>query len=65
MKTAARFQVSNQSLVDVLRPDLDLGESETIALALELPASLVLSDEQAGFYLSKPVYQYALELAGE
>jgi uncharacterized protein len=99
--------VSNQPLVDALRLDLDWGESEAIALALELKADLVLLDEQsgrytaqhfnlkamgvvgllirakqlglvaevrpllealrqqAGFYLSEPVYQHALKLADE
>ncbi len=91
----------------VLRRDLDRGEAETIALALELKADLVLLDERegrhaaqrpglhvvgvvgilleakarghiatirqhldalrrmAGFYLSEPLYQHALILAGK
>lgn len=102
-----RHEVSNRLVVDALRLDLDMGEAETIALALDLRADLVLSDEQAGrhaaqyfnlavmgtvgllirakklglitevrsqldalrqqagFYLSQPVYQHALWLAGE
>src|SRR6185369_4967657 len=43
-----RHSVSNQSLVTVLRRDLDQGESETLALAIELKADLVLLDEQEG-----------------
>ncbi len=45
---AHRYKVSNQSMVALLRRDLDLGESETLALALELKADLVLLDEQEG-----------------
>lgn len=38
----------NQALVTALRRDLDRGEAESIALALELEADLVLLDEQEG-----------------
>lgn len=100
-------QVGNRVVTDALRLDLDFGEAETIALALEKQADLVLLDEeaaryaarylnlkvmgavgvlvqakklnliaelrcylnalrqQAGFYLSEPVYHHALDLAGE
>ncbi|RLC89984.1 MAG: DUF3368 domain-containing protein [Chloroflexi bacterium] len=40
--------IQNQALVTVLQRDLDRGESETIALALELEAELVLLDEREG-----------------
>ncbi|GAK61102.1 hypothetical protein U27_01000 [Candidatus Vecturithrix granuli] len=40
--------VRNRSLVDVLRRDLDAGESESIALALELGADMILVDEKEG-----------------
>jgi predicted nucleic acid-binding protein len=40
--------VQNQALVTALRRDLDRGEAETIALALELEADLVLLDEREG-----------------
>ncbi len=40
--------VQNRSLVTALRRDLDCGEAETIALALELEANLVLLDEKEG-----------------
>jgi hypothetical protein len=43
-----RHEVSNQPLVTVLRRDLDRGEAETLALAIELKADLVLLDEQEG-----------------
>jgi predicted nucleic acid-binding protein len=36
-----------------VRLDLDFGEAETIALALELEAGLVLLDEQAGRYAAQ------------
>lgn len=38
--------VSNHSLVMTLRQDLDKGEAETLALAIELAADLVLLDEK-------------------
>jgi uncharacterized protein len=41
-------EVRNQSLVTVLRRDLDRGEAETLALAMELKAALVLLDEKEG-----------------
>ncbi len=44
---------SNRPLVDALRLDLDFGEAESIALALELKADLVLLDEQAGRYAAQ------------
>lgn len=37
-----------QALVTALRRDLDRGEAETIALALDLSADLVLLDEREG-----------------
>lgn len=40
--------VQNQALVTVLQRDLDLGESESIALALELQADFILLDEREG-----------------
>ena len=102
-----RHTVQNYALVTALQRDLDRGEAETIALALELGADLTLLDEKegrhaarrldlrvvgvvgvlleakangtvstirphlralrqtAGFYLSEPLYQHALALAGE
>jgi len=43
-----RHEVRDQALVRVLRRDLDRGEAETLALAIELKADLVLLDEQEG-----------------
>lgn len=43
-----RHAVQNRPLVTALRRDLDRGEAETIALALELEAGLVLLDEWEG-----------------
>ncbi len=40
--------VQNQALVTALRRDLDRGEAESVALALELGADLVLLDEKEG-----------------
>jgi len=40
--------VQNQDLVSALQRDLDRGEAETIALALQLGADLVLLDEREG-----------------
>lgn len=40
--------VENQDLVTVLLRDLDLGEAESIALALEESADLILLDEKEG-----------------
>jgi predicted nucleic acid-binding protein len=43
-----RHAVGNGNLVVVLQRDLDRGESETLALAVELNAEIVLLDEQEG-----------------
>ena len=43
-----RHTVQNQSLVTALRRDLDQGEAEGIALALEIGADLILLDEKEG-----------------
>ena len=43
-----RHVVQNRSLVTALQRDLDRGEADTIALALELDAHLVLLDEREG-----------------
>jgi len=43
-----RHAVQNRPLVTALQRDLDRGEAETIALALEVEAGLVLLDEREG-----------------
>ena len=41
-------EVTNSELIRALRKDIDYGESEVIALALELQADLVILDEKDG-----------------
>lgn len=48
-----RHAVQNQALVTALQRDLDRGEAESIALALELDANLVLLDEKEGRHTAK------------
>ena len=43
-----RHEVGNETLVTALRSDLGRGEAESIALALELGADLILLDEREG-----------------
>ncbi|MCC9076836.1 DUF3368 domain-containing protein [Litorilinea aerophila] len=43
-----RMAITNRHLVQALRQDLDPGESEAIALALEIGADLLLMDERLG-----------------
>jgi uncharacterized protein len=43
-----RHPVQNQTLVDALSSDLDRGEAESIALAKEINADLILLDEKEG-----------------
>lgn len=43
-----RHTVQNKTLVTALQRDLDAGEAESIALALELEADLILLDEREG-----------------
>lgn len=48
-----RHSVSNRPLVNILRRDLDRGEAESIALALELKADLLLLDEKDGRHIAQ------------
>lgn len=50
---AHRHSVRNQSLVTALRRDIDRGEAESIALALEMGADLILLDEKEGRHLAQ------------
>ena len=43
-----KYAVANRQLVQALRQDLDAGEAEAIALALEVKADLLLMDERLG-----------------
>jgi predicted nucleic acid-binding protein len=56
-----RHTVQNQALVLALRRDLDRGEAESIALALELGADLVLMDEREG---RRAAQQMGLDVIG-
>ena len=101
------YQVNNNAVVKALQKELDVGEAEAIALALELQADQLLIDErlgrtvaaklnlrytgilgilieaksqalisevkpmldalinQAGFWVTEPLYERVLRLAGE
>lgn len=52
---------SNQNLIDTLLVDLDLGESEAIALALEISADYIIIDERKGRNIAN---QYDLQVVG-
>ena len=56
-----RHNVGNQALVVALQQDLDRGEAETIALALELGADLTLMDEKEGRHAAQ---RMGLQVAG-
>lgn len=56
-----RHTVQNQDLITALQQDLDRGEAETIALALEIEAGLVLLDEKEGRHTSQ---RFGLHVVG-
>jgi len=45
--------VQNEEFVLALRKDVDQGEAETIALAKQLHADIVIIDEQSGYQIAK------------
>lgn len=59
-----RHAVENQALVTALRRDLDRGEAETIALALEFGADLVLLDEKEGRHAAQRLGLRVLGVVG-
>jgi len=56
-----RHSIQNQALVTALQQNLDWGEAESIALALELHADLTLLDEQEGRHTAK---RFGLHVVG-
>ncbi|RME48809.1 MAG: DUF3368 domain-containing protein [Chloroflexi bacterium] len=56
--------VQNEALVTALRRDLDRGEAETIALALELSADLVLLDEREGRHAARQLGLHVVGVVG-
>lgn len=59
-----RHEVENQALVTALQRDLDRGEAESIALALELDADLVLLDEKEGRRAAKRLGLHIVGVVG-
>ncbi len=57
----AQRSVQDKKVVAVLQRDLDRGEAETIALALEMEADLVLLDEREGRHMAQ---RLGLEVIG-
>jgi predicted nucleic acid-binding protein len=59
-----RHDVEDRTLVTILRRDLDRGEAETLALAIELKADLVLLDEQEGRHAASRLGLHPLGVLG-
>lgn len=59
-----RHTVQNRSLVTALRRDLDRGEAESIALAVELEADLVLMDEREGRHAAQRMGLHVIGVVG-
>ncbi len=57
-------QVTNTTLVEALQRDLDRGEAESIALALEVDADLILMDEQEGRHAAQRLGLKTLGVVG-
>ena len=59
-----RKPVRDRALVTTLRRDLDLGEAESIALALDLQADLLLLDEMEGRHAAQRLGLRVLGVVG-
>lgn len=59
-----RHHVQNKALVNALQRDLDQGEAESIALALELDATLLLLDEKEGRHIAQRLGVRVLGVVG-
>ena len=59
-----KHTVRNQDLIVALQRDLDRGEAETIALALELGAGLVLLDEREGRHIAQRFGLHVIGVVG-
>lgn len=59
-----RHHVRNRILVNALQRDLDQGEAESIALALELDATLLLLDEKEGRHIAQRLGLRVLGVVG-
>ena len=59
-----RLPVTNQSLLTALTRDLDRGEAESIVLALEKKADLILLDEKEGRHAAQRQGLYVLGTVG-
>ncbi len=47
------ISIKNKEIVHFIRKDLDLGEAETIALAKQMQADIVIIDENIGYQIAK------------
>ncbi len=59
-----RQTVQNRALVTALQRDLDPGEAESIALALELEADLILLDEREGRHAAQRMDLHVIGVVG-
>src|SRR3989304_2180518 len=59
-----KYQVKNKGLSDSLKIELDDGEAEAIALAIELKADLVLMDERLGRNIASRSGQKCIVIMG-
>jgi len=59
-----RHILQDQALIRALGRDLDRGEAESIALALEIGADLVLMDESEGRHAAQRLGIHVIEVVG-